>query len=89
MGNTLIIWTQLSYFRVFHIGTEIKQTGQSRRFEDSKGLIGHIKHCSINSNGKKVGIISNKVSSSGSAVNHSFHIYDTDSDSFIYHDLGE
>ena len=91
MGNYLVLWTQLSYIRVFSIGTEIKQNGQSRRFENSKGLIGNIKFCSINATGKKIGIVSNKATSSGITVNHSFHIYDTDSsdsDSFACYDLG-
>jgi hypothetical protein len=35
-----------------------------------------------------VGIISGKTNSTGSSVNHSFHIYDIDSDSFIAYDLG-
>jgi hypothetical protein len=55
----------------------MKQIGQPRRFEDSKGLIGNIKSCAINSNGKKIGIISNRASNTGSNANHSFHIYDT------------
>ena len=42
----------------------------------------------INANGKKVGVISNNASNSGSAVNHSFHIYDTDTDSFVDYNLG-
>lgn len=88
MNNHLVLWTQSSYIRIFSIGSEIKQTGQSRCFEDSKGLIGNIKFCSINCAGKKVGIVSNKVSASGSTVNHCFHIYDIDSDSFVAYDLG-
>lgn len=68
---------------MFNINNDIKQSGQPRRFEDSKGLIGHIKNCSINASGKKIGIVSNKASSSGSTVSHSFHIYDTDNDSFV------
>lgn len=63
--------------RVFTLSSEVKQVGASRRFEDSKGLIGNIRSCAINANGKKVGVISNNASSTGSAVNHSFHIYDT------------
>ena len=88
LGSHLVMWTQSSYIRVFSIGSEVKQLSQSRRFEDSKGLIGHIKSCSINSNGKKVGIISNKATSAGSIVNHSFHIYDTDNDAFSSYDMG-
>jgi hypothetical protein len=60
VGSILILWTQSSYIRLFNVGSEIKQIGNSRRFEDSKGLIGNIKTCSINANGKKIGIISNK-----------------------------
>lgn len=60
MGTTLVLWTQSSYIRVFQVGTEIKQVGSSRRFEDSKGLIGLIRACSVNSNGKKIAIVSNK-----------------------------
>ena len=90
MGNHLVLWTQSSYIRVFTIGgNDIKQNGHSRRFEDSKGLIGNIKSCSINANGKKVAIVSNKPTVSGSTVNHSFHIYDIDSDSFVGEDLGK
>jgi hypothetical protein len=83
LGSFLVVWTQSSYIRVFTIGNDMKQWGQPRRFEDSKGLIGHIKNCAINSNGKKIGIISNKASSSGATVSHSFHIYDTENDSFV------
>ena len=89
MNSHLVLWTQSSYIRIFNIGSEIKQVGQSRRFEDSKGLIGNLKSCSINAAGKKVGIVSNKASTSGSSVNHSFHVYDSDSDSFLAYDLGE
>jgi hypothetical protein len=89
LGGTLVVWTQSSYIRVFGVGGELKQVGQPRRFEDSKGLIGHIKQCSINASGKKVGIISSKVSNTGSTVSHSFHIYDTDNDSFVEHKIGE
>ncbi len=32
MGTTLVLWTQSSYIRVFQVGTEIKQVGNSRRF---------------------------------------------------------
>lgn len=85
MGTTLVLWTQSSYIRVFQVGSEIKQVGNSRRFEDSKGLIGILRTCSANSNGRKIGIMSNKQSS---AANHSFHVYDIDSDTFINHDLG-
>ena len=60
MGTTLVLWTQSSYIRVFQVGAEIKQIGNSRRFEDSKGLIGIIRACSANVNGKKIGIVSNK-----------------------------
>lgn len=83
LGNYLVVWTQASYIRVFTISNDIKQVGQPRRFEDSKGLIGHIKNCSINANGKKIGIVSNKASTSGSSVSHSFHVYDTENDSFV------
>ena len=89
MGSFLVMWTQSSYMRVFSIGSEIKGVSQSRRFEDSKGLIGHIKSCSINSNGKKIGIISNKATNSGSVVSHSLHIFDTENDSFSNYDMGE
>ena len=88
LGNFLVVWTQSSYIRVFNISTDIRQAGQPRRFEDSKGLIGHIKNCSINSNGKKVGIVSNKATNSGSLVSHAFHIYDTDNDSFNGYEFG-
>lgn len=88
MGTYLVVWTQSSYIRIFNINTDIKQSGQPRRFEDSKGLIGHIKSCAINANGKKIGIIFNKASSSGSTVSHSFYIYDTENDSFIEYSLG-
>ena len=73
---------------MFSISSEIKQVGQSRRFEDSRSLIGNIRSCSINSTGKKIGIISNNASTTGSSVNHSFHIYDIDSDSFVDYNLG-
>ena len=43
----------------------------------------------MNSVGKKVGIVSNKASTSGSSVNHCFHIYDSDSDTFVGYDLGQ
>ena len=89
MNHFIVSWTQESYIRIFSISHEIKQIGQSRRFEDSRALIGQIRNCSINSTGKKIGIISNKVSSSGSSVNHSFHIYDTDVDSFTDYNLGD
>jgi hypothetical protein len=89
MNNFIVCWTQENYIRMFSISHEIKQVGQSRRFEDSRALIGQIRNCSVNSTGKKVGIISNKTSHSGSAVNHSFHIYDTDTDAFIDYNLGE
>lgn len=52
-------------------------------------MIGNIKSCSVNANGKKVGIISNKTSPSGSSVNHSFHIYDFEADTFVSFDLGQ
>ena len=42
----------------------------------------------INSNGKKVGIVSNKATNSGSLVSHAFHIYDTDNDSFNGYEFG-
>lgn len=70
------------------MGAEIKQVGSSRRFEDSRALIGNIKSCAINANGKKVGIISHLAKSSGSTVNHSFHIYDSEADTFVGYDLG-
>lgn len=60
MGSTLVLWTQSSYIRVFQVGAEIKQVGNSRRFEDSKGLIGLIRACSVNANGRKIGLVSNK-----------------------------
>lgn len=73
----MVLWTQSSYIRVFSIGTEIRQVGNPRRFENSKGLIGHIKSCSINASGKKIGIISGNAASSGSTVSNTFHIFDT------------
>lgn len=51
-------------------------------------MIGNIRNCSINASGKKVGIISNSISTTGSSVNHSFHIYDIDTDSFVDYNLG-
>ena len=63
--------------------------GSARRFEDTRSLIGAIRCCSINANGHKVGIISNKLTSSGSAASHSFHIYDTDQDNFVEYNVGE
>ena len=88
LGTHLVMWTQSSYIRVFSVTSDIRQVGQSRRFEDSKGLIGHIRSCSINSTGKKIGIVSNKATNSGSTVNHSFHIFDAETDSFTSRDLG-
>lgn len=88
-NNFLVCWTQESYIRVFTISNEIKQIGQSRRFEDTKALIGNIRSCAINANGKKIGVISNNTAGGGSAVNHSFHIYDTDTDSFADYNLGK
>lgn len=35
-----------------------------------------------------MGVISNNATNSGSAVNHSFHIYDTETDSFVDYNLG-
>lgn len=32
LGNFIVSWTQESYIRVFNISSEIKQSGQSRRF---------------------------------------------------------
>jgi hypothetical protein len=32
IGTTLVTWTQSSYIRVFQVGSEIKQIGNSRRF---------------------------------------------------------
>lgn len=52
-------------------------------------MIGNIRSCAINANGKKVGVISNNASNTGSAVNHSFHIYDTEVDGFVGYDLGK
>jgi hypothetical protein len=52
-------------------------------------LIGNIRSCAINANGKKIGVISNNTGGGGSAVNHSFHIYDTDTDSFSDYNLGK
>ena len=85
----MVLWTQSSYIRVFSISTnEIKQIGNVRRFENSRGLIGHIKSCSINISGNKVGIISSNASGS-SSVSFSFHIYDLDTDSFIVYEFTE
>jgi hypothetical protein len=89
MNNFIVSWTQESYIRIFSVSHEIKQVGTSRRFEDSRSLIGQIKSCSINATGKKIGIISNAITSVGSTVNHSFHIYDIDADAFIDYDLGK
>lgn len=36
-----------------------------------------------------MGVVSNSISTNGSSVNHSFHIYDIDIDSFIGYDLGK
>ena len=63
--------------------------GQARRFENSISLIGVIRNCSINANGKKVGIISNSINNNGSAVNHSFHVFDLETDAFVGFDLGK
>lgn len=44
MGSYLVVWTQESYIRIFNVSiNEIKQSGNSRRFEDSRALIGNIK----------------------------------------------
>jgi hypothetical protein len=76
MGNFLVIWTQNSYLRVFSITPkECKQLSVTRKFEDSKGPLGFIKHCQINSDGTKVGIIANKPIAAQSPSN-SFYIYD-------------
>jgi hypothetical protein len=88
MGNFLVIWTLNSYLRVFSITSkECKQISIVRKFEDSKGSLGHIKSCQINSDGTKVGIIANKPNSSQNASN-SFYIYDLEVDNFISYDLG-
>lgn len=84
----MVSWTNESYIRVFAVGNEVKQTGTSRRFENSKALMGAIKLCTLNANGKKIGIISNKISNSSSVANSCFHIYDLDSDSFVVYNLG-
>lgn len=36
-----------------------------------------------------MGIISNNPGNTGSTVNHSFHIYDFDTDAFVGYDLGK
>jgi transposase len=32
LGNNLVVWTQSSYIKVYNIGNDIKQVGQTRRF---------------------------------------------------------
>ncbi len=88
-GGFLITWSQSSYIRVFNSKGDIRQIGDSRKFENTKGLIGTIKSCSISPTGNTIGIISSKIEVSGDSATHSFHIYDRTFDSFIECDLGE
>lgn len=54
----------------------------SRKFEDSRGLIGQIRSCSLNSDGTKVGIIYNNLVNGVSVASNKFIIYDSELDSF-------
>lgn len=58
MNNSMIIWTQEHYLRVFDLSRrEYKQVGVTRKFEDSTGSLGLIRSCAINSDGSKVVIV--------------------------------
>lgn len=86
IGNFLVVWTQNSYLRIFNITLkECKQISVSRKFEDSKGPLGNIKSCQINSDGTKVGIVAFDINGSPST---SFYVYDTEMDMFLSYDLG-
>lgn len=85
-GNFMVMWTSNNYIRVFDISRrEYKQVGITRKFEDSKGPLGDIKSCAINSDGSKIAIISltKKATSSNSLM-----IYDVEIDSFTEHVFG-
>jgi len=74
-GSFLVVWTQNSYIHIFSITLkDCKQVSVSRKFEDSKGALGNIKSCQINTDGTKVGIVAFQVSGAPST---SFFIYDT------------
>jgi hypothetical protein len=85
-NNFLVVWTQNSYIHIYSITLkECKQISVNRKFEDSKGPLGNVKSCQINSDGTKVGIVAYQVSGAPST---SFYIYDTEVDVFLSHDLG-
>lgn len=85
-GSWLVVWTQNSYLKIFSItAKECKQVSVSRRFEDSKGPLGIIKTCTINSDGTKVGIIATLMNGAVSTI---FYVYDTEVDTFLNYDLG-
>lgn len=71
-------WTYNSYFRVFVISPkDCKPMMASRKFEDSRGLIGQIRSCSLNSDGTKIGIIYNNLSNGVAVASNKFTIYDS------------
>lgn len=85
-GSWLVVWTQNSYLKIFSItAKQCKQVSVNRKFEDSKGPLGVIKSCQINSDGTKVGIISTLTNGAVSTI---FYVYDTEVDTFMNYDLG-
>lgn len=58
MNKSLVVWTQNNYFRIYDLGRrEVRQLGVNRKFENTDGLLGNIRYCSVNNDGSKVAIL--------------------------------
>ncbi len=53
--------------------------GVTRKFENAQGPLGKIKHCCVNSDGTKIGILSDEESN--------VYIYDDETDNFATYPL--
>jgi hypothetical protein len=76
MGNHAVFWTTQSYLKILDLTKRDKII--TKKFEDSKGALGVIRTCAINSDGTRVAILSDL----DGIVQHLFHIYSVDAGSF-------
>lgn len=84
LNNCMVMWTSNNYIRMFDLSRrEYKQTGVTRRFEDSKGILGHIRSCTNNADGSKVVIIADQIKDNSLSADNKFYIYDVEMDTFF------
>ncbi|KAL4454946.1 hypothetical protein ABPG74_006328 [Tetrahymena malaccensis] len=88
LNNHLIMWTSNNYIRLFDISRrEVKQIGVTRRFENSQGQLGQIRHCAVNSDGSKIVITADQRGKLGPQADNKFYIYDVQTDNFLVYEM--